>query len=110
MKKSFVRTLSCLVLLLSVLILGAWNTADAAEGKFPQGNIIVTVGNAPGSGGDLLCRSIAQAVAGHPLLNGYSMVVENRTGASGATGTILGFYMSEEHIRTAHPTGPASRR
>ncbi len=28
-------------------------------------------------------------------------------GASGANGTILGFYMTEELLRAAHPTGPA---
>jgi hypothetical protein len=28
-------------------------------------------------------------------------------GAKGATGTILGFYVSEDHLRQAHPTGPA---
>ncbi len=56
----------------------------ASDTSFPQGNIVITLGNSPGSGGDIFCRALAQAINGNPIMNGYSIVVENRTGASGA--------------------------
>lgn len=99
MKRFLVCKPPCLVLLLSAALLcGSWTAAEAAaKSAFPKGNIVIIVGNAPGSGGDLFCRALAQAVAGHPLLNGYSMIVENRTGASGAN--------AMNYVKSAKPDG-----
>ncbi|MDR1376019.1 MAG: tripartite tricarboxylate transporter substrate binding protein [Synergistaceae bacterium] len=69
----------------------------AYAADFPRGNIILVTGNTPGSGGDLFSRAVAQAVNGTPLLNGYSLIVENRPGASG--GNALNY------VKNARPDG-----
>ncbi|MDM0104061.1 tripartite tricarboxylate transporter substrate-binding protein [Variovorax sp. J22R24] len=74
---------------LASTIPGAWLPAALAQPgeRFPSRPIKLIVAFAPGTGSDALARIVATAMA--PLL-GQPLIVDNRAGAGGATGTEQG--------------------
>jgi tripartite-type tricarboxylate transporter receptor subunit TctC len=97
MKRCFIRKWILSAVVFSSAIFFAFAAQSAAAGAFPERNIVIVLGNSAGSGGDLFCRAVAQAANGHPLLNGHSIIVENRTGASGTN--------AMNYVKNARPDG-----
>src|SRR4051812_24907925 len=60
--------------------------ATASTGEFPARPIRMIVGQAPGGGVDIMARALAQKLT---EAFGQSVVVDNRSGASGTLGSAL---------------------
>lgn len=80
MKSTIRRSISCMFLVLSLVLIGAPQTAFA---QYPTKPVVVVVPFSPGGGNDILIRLVAKYV--EPYL-GRPLVVENKPGAGGQVG------------------------
>lgn len=98
MKKNFKMLFVILaVLMLAVIAVGCSSSeepavqpassegsqAAAPQNTFPEKDIVAVYTSKVGSGGDIFLRNLGKAI--EPHMNGNSLVVENRVGASGGT-------------------------
>lgn len=74
-----------IALLLLLVAMSAFAQAQA-EAVFPSKTVEATVGWAPGGGGDVVFRAIAQVFPKYA--NGQPMIIKNVAGASGITGAV----------------------
>ena len=74
------RSISCMLLVLSLVLIGA---PQAAFAQYPTKPVVAIVPFSPGGGNDILIRLVGKYV--EPYL-GRALVVENRPGASGQIG------------------------
>lgn len=91
------------------LFLAAWPAGAAERPDYPSKPIRVIVGFAPGGSADITARTIGQKLS---EILGQSVVVDNRSGASGIIGTELAAraasdgYTLLEATMTTHGIGP----
>lgn len=79
--KPFIRrSISCMLLVLSLLLIG---TPQVALAQYPTKPVVVIVPFSPGGGNDILIRLVGKYA--EPYL-GRALVVENKPGASGQVG------------------------
>ncbi|HEY2137429.1 MAG TPA: tripartite tricarboxylate transporter substrate binding protein [Xanthobacteraceae bacterium] len=84
----------CRRVIAAMMVTAALSALPAAAQKFPSRTITLVVGYAPGGTGDFVARVLSQKLA---VMLGQSVVVENRSGASGA--------IAAQYVAAAAPDG-----